>query len=60
VRYRDAVSGNERFVIRRRPTQRYEAIAANRLDRVDALYSALVLSLLLVTAAAYALIAATS
>ncbi len=60
VRYRDAAGGKERFVMGRRTTQRYEAIATNRLDRVDALYSVLVLSLLVVTAAAYALIAATS
>jgi hypothetical protein len=39
-------------------TKRYEVIGVNRLDRVDVLYSVLVLSLLLVTAGAYALIAA--
>ena len=40
--------------------KRYEVVGVNRLDRVDVLYSVLVLSLLLVTAGAYALIAASA
>ena len=60
MRCGDADNGKSDFVMRGTTTKRYEAIVVNRLDRVDALYRALVLSLLLAAGGIYALIAATA